>query len=86
MQVISIDSDVLYPPYQQVDLYRGLREAGGSAGYRSIHSPEGHDGFLLAIDQIGPIVSSFLAGDAPSSDAEGDMPVSPDHPDERGRP
>ena len=28
-QVISIDSDGLYPPYQQQDLYRGLRERRG---------------------------------------------------------
>ena len=86
VQVISIDSDALYPPYQQLDLYRGLRAAGGTAGFRSIHSSEGHDGFLLAIDQIGPIVSSFLAGDEPAGEPNDDHPAQPAHTDERGRP
>lgn len=64
-QVISINSDALYPPYQQRDLFVGLRDAGAEVGYSSIDSVEGHDGFLLAIDAIGPIVAGFLAGDPP---------------------
>ena len=65
IQVISINSDALYPPYQQEDLYRGLIQAGAEAGFVSIDSVEGHDGFLLAIDAIAPIVASFLAGGQP---------------------
>jgi homoserine O-acetyltransferase len=65
IQVISIDSDALYPPYQQEDLYSGLVQAGAEAGFVSIDSVEGHDGFLLAIDAIAPIVASFLAGGQP---------------------
>ncbi|MEZ5374705.1 MAG: homoserine O-acetyltransferase [Microthrixaceae bacterium] len=64
-QVISINSDALYPPYQQRDLFEGLCEAGVEAGFRSIDSVEGHDGFLLAVDAIGPIVSDFLDGRPP---------------------
>ncbi|MEZ5383195.1 MAG: homoserine O-acetyltransferase [Microthrixaceae bacterium] len=67
-QVISIDSDGLYPPYQQQDLYRGLRAVGVESGFRMIHSIEGHDGFLLETDDIGPIIADFVDGKEPTGE------------------
>ena len=59
--VVSISSDTLYPPYQQHDLRDALVRAGLRCRYHSIDSPQGHDGFLLEFDHIGPLVTDFLA-------------------------
>jgi len=58
---MAIDSDALYPPYQQ-ELLRDLISAnGGSVTHRVIHCDEGHDGFLTRTDQVGAAVAPFLA-------------------------
>ncbi|HEV8299137.1 MAG TPA: homoserine O-acetyltransferase [Acidimicrobiales bacterium] len=59
--VASITSDVLYPTYQQEELRDALHAQGLRCVYRLIDSPQGHDGFLLEIDQIGPLVADFLS-------------------------
>ncbi len=58
--VMSIRSDMLYPPYQQEDLRDRLRAAGVRTGFFEIDSPDGHDGFLLEAPQISPLVAGFL--------------------------
>lgn len=58
--VVSITSDVLYPTYQQTEMRDALRAQGLRCDFRLIESPHGHDGFLLEIDQIGPVVAEFL--------------------------
>jgi homoserine O-acetyltransferase len=58
--VVSITSDVLYPTYQQEQMRDALIAAGASCDYHLIDSPQGHDGFLLETDRIGPIVADFL--------------------------
>jgi homoserine O-acetyltransferase len=60
--VMSIRSDMLYPPYQQRALYDALRAQGNRTGFYEIDSPDGHDGFLTATNQISPIVAAFLDG------------------------
>lgn len=66
--VMSIGSDVLYPPYQQHELRNLLRAAGVRVGFYDIESVDGHDGFLLESVQIAPIVAAFLDGaDEPAS-------------------
>ena len=59
--IASISSDTLYPPHQQLELRDALRRAGRSCAYRAIESPQGHDGFLLEFDRIGPLVAEFIA-------------------------
>jgi homoserine O-acetyltransferase len=59
--VVSISSDVLYPPYQQLELRDALHRAGTRCDYHAIESPQGHDGFLLEFDHIAPMVTDFLA-------------------------
>ena len=56
--VAAIDSDRLYPPYQQEQLARGIPEAGR---LRVVSSPYGHDGFLLEADAVGALVRELLA-------------------------
>lgn len=54
--VIGITTDILFPlPEQQF-----LAEAIPGAQFHSIHSPYGHDGFLLEFKKIESIVNTFL--------------------------
>jgi homoserine O-acetyltransferase len=59
--VVSISSDTLYPPSQQLDLRDAMHRAGRRCDYHAIESPQGHDGFLLEFDHIAPMVTEFLA-------------------------
>ncbi|MDH3680896.1 MAG: homoserine O-acetyltransferase [Acidimicrobiia bacterium] len=59
--IVSIDSDALYTPRQQVEL-RDLLVAGGApVTYEMIGSEHGHDGFLIEFPQIDPLLSRFLS-------------------------
>jgi homoserine O-acetyltransferase len=58
--VMSIDSDALYPPYQQHEIADGVRASGERAELVTLHTPDGHDAFLLATDQIAGALTPFL--------------------------
>ena len=58
---LSISSDALYPAYQQEELKEAINQAGGDCEYHMIDSPDGHDGFLLAVKEIGVHLESFLS-------------------------
>jgi homoserine O-acetyltransferase len=58
--VVSITSDVLYPTYQQTELRDALVARGLRSDFHLVDSPQGHDGFLLEAEQIGPLVADFL--------------------------
>ncbi len=60
--IMSIRSDALYPPYQQHQLRDLLLAGGARCGYFDIDSPDGHDGFLIEINQITRILEGFLDG------------------------
>ena len=53
--VISISSDLLFPPSEQ----QFLAENISGATYQSIESIFGHDGFLLEFDQITTVIRNF---------------------------
>ncbi len=53
--VMGIDSDWLYP----VDEQKELAELLPFGSYAEIHSPYGHDAFLIEFDQIHQLYSSF---------------------------
>jgi len=55
--VISISSDILFPPTEQEFIARYIN----GAVYKDIHSTFGHDGFLLEFDQIHLAITQFLA-------------------------
>ena len=55
--VAGIDSDRLYPIRQQADLVSALDQ---NSELDVISSPFGHDGFLIEIDQVAPIVKKAL--------------------------
>jgi homoserine O-acetyltransferase/O-succinyltransferase len=57
----SITSDFLYPPHQQAEIVERVAAQGGETLYRVIDDPRGHDGFLLAADEIGELIVDLLA-------------------------
>ncbi len=59
--VVSIDSDVLYTPRQQIELAELLRNAKSPlVEFETVTSIHGHDGFLIEFPQLGPIVEAFI--------------------------
>jgi len=62
--VVAVDSDRLFLPEQSERIARGIPEAGQ---VRYVHSPYGHDGFLIEEDQVGALVADFLADEVPSA-------------------
>jgi len=58
--VVSVDSDVLYPPHEQAELARLLPDAR----YELLSTPAGHDGFLIETGTLGRMVLSFRGLDA----------------------
>jgi homoserine O-acetyltransferase len=54
--VIGISSDILFPLNEQEFLAAHIPHAE----YRAIHSPYGHDGFLLEYEQIEEAIRTFL--------------------------
>lgn len=59
--VIGIDSDILYPVADQMEIVETLRENGNHVEYREITSIHGHDAFLMEWDQLSEEIGSFLA-------------------------
>jgi homoserine O-acetyltransferase len=54
--VVSIDTDRLYRPRQQAELAEGI----SGAELITVHSPYGHDGFLLEIEAISAALRALL--------------------------
>lgn len=54
--IMGIDSDLLYPIYEQEEMAKKIP----NCQYNIITSVEGHDGFLLEQTQVSDIVSHFL--------------------------
>lgn len=58
--IMSVSSDTLYPPHEQLRVYEGLRSNGVRVGYVEIESDDGHDGFLLEGRQVSRPLEAFL--------------------------
>ena len=58
--VMGVNSDFLYPTYQQETIAGALLGNGVDVRYVEIDSPHGHDGFLLEDDQVGGPLHDFL--------------------------
>ena len=57
--IIAVDSDRLYPLKNSQLLDAGL---SGSNGIKVVHSPVGHDGFLVESGQLNAFIAEFEAG------------------------
>lgn len=58
--VVGVSSDILYPPHQQEELAKALRQAGVCTDFAIIDSPHGHDGFLIDFHLLRPILTNFI--------------------------
>jgi homoserine O-acetyltransferase len=57
---LGIDSDILYPSWQQRDIVDVLRTNGNHACYGEVHSLHGHDAFLMEWDQLDAHIRGFM--------------------------
>jgi len=64
--VVSIDSDVLYPPVEQEELAAAL-PLGRLA---TLRSPHGHDAFLIEAEAVNALVTEFREGAAAAGKRE----------------
>jgi homoserine O-acetyltransferase/O-succinyltransferase len=53
--IVSVDSDVLYPPREQAE----LAECLPAARYEMLRTAAGHDGFLIETDALGRMLLDF---------------------------
>lgn len=60
--VIGVETDLLFPIEQQKELVDGLRTAGKQAQLARLDSLQGHDSFLVDMDQFRPVIGDFLRG------------------------
>ena len=58
--VMGINSDILYPEYQQQQIHEVLLSQGTKSDFVEIDSPHGHDAFLINLDQVGAPLRAFL--------------------------
>ena len=58
--VVGIDTDILYPTYQQKELVSRMQAVGVDASYHELSSPWGHDGFLIDLEPLGAIIAPYL--------------------------
>lgn len=64
--IISISSDWLYPPKQSKEIVKTLLKLNKRVSYCDIHSPYGHDAFLLPNDELNALISSFIHQEDPN--------------------
>lgn len=65
--VVGISSDVLYP----VGEVRSMAEAMPNARFAVLDSHDGHDAFLIDVDQLNDTIVSFLAEDREAATIDG---------------
>jgi len=58
--VISVVSDILFPPHQQRELSALLHKSGIDTTFQEIDCPHGHDAFLIDEKNFCPVVSDYL--------------------------
>jgi homoserine O-acetyltransferase len=59
--VIGVSTDILFPLQQQEQIAEGLTAAGAEVEFVALDSPQGHDAFLVDIDNYSRAIGGFLA-------------------------
>ena len=59
--VLSISSDWLFPTYQSKEIVKALKANGVPTTFLELHSPYGHDAFLLPNEPLAATITGFLA-------------------------
>ncbi len=58
--VIGVETDLLFPTRQQVDLTDGLADVVDDTEYVQLDCIKGHDSFLVEMDAFRPVISRFF--------------------------
>jgi homoserine O-acetyltransferase len=58
--VIGVKTDFLFPIQQQVELAEGLSGNGREVNFVELDSLQGHDSFLVDMDNYRPIIADFF--------------------------
>ncbi|GLQ97424.1 homoserine O-acetyltransferase MetX [Dyella mobilis] len=59
--VIGVSTDILFPLEQQEQIAEGLEAAGAKVEFVALDSPQGHDAFLVDIDNYSRAIGGFLS-------------------------
>ncbi|MET0254181.1 MAG: homoserine O-acetyltransferase [Luteibacter sp.] len=59
--VIGVSTDILFPLEQQETIAKGLEATGANVEFVALDSPQGHDAFLVDIDNYSKAIGGFLA-------------------------
>ncbi len=58
--IIGVETDLLFPIEQQQELADGLTQEGRQVTLARLNSMQGHDSFLVDMDQFRPVIGDFL--------------------------
>jgi homoserine O-acetyltransferase/O-succinyltransferase len=58
--VIGVSTDILFPLEQQEQIAEGLEAAGANVEFVALNSPQGHDAFLVDIENYSRAIGGFL--------------------------
>src|SRR5690606_2680771 len=61
VQVVGVETDLLFPIHQQRELAAGFEKAGLATRLVELPSLQGHDSFLVDMDRFRPVVAEFFA-------------------------
>ncbi|WP_158883955.1 homoserine O-acetyltransferase [Rhodanobacter sp. L36] len=59
--VIGVSTDILFPLQQQEQIAQGLEAAGAAVEFVALDSPQGHDAFLVDIENYSHAIGGFLS-------------------------
>ncbi|MDA1299607.1 MAG: homoserine O-acetyltransferase [Proteobacteria bacterium] len=60
VMVIGVKTDLLFPLWQQRELAEGLRGNQREVSFHALDSIQGHDAFLVDMDQFRPLICDFF--------------------------
>jgi homoserine O-acetyltransferase/O-succinyltransferase len=58
--VLGVETDILFPLYQQRELAAALEASGSEVTFEALPSVQGHDAFLVDMDSFGPPIRQWL--------------------------
>jgi homoserine O-acetyltransferase/O-succinyltransferase len=73
--VIGVNTDILFPLEQQVEIAEGLRASGANVEFKALESDIGHDAFLVEINKFGCLIENFLAKISPINNMRITVPL-----------
>lgn len=72
--IIGVETDILFPIEQQIEIADGLRKSGRHVDFHYLSSINGHDSFLIDKNHFAPVVADFFAKTCIALDSKGRDP------------